>query len=173
MLLADELCVLFVSDIVLKGISSWNHLINSSYLLSFYSFSFDWLSSLSLFTASLMMAKLLCQALIPIAQQLVLKSESLFEQKNRAKFRHQMWCPHLKWVKDICDVAVFMWTGCSRCNAFMIAAIHWILLSLCIEMLLQTYNKMWPFSLADAFSGVFVLSRFSLPLLAQHWKFFC
>ncbi len=44
----------------LKGISSWNNLINSSYLLFFLSFFLlDWLSSLSLFTASLMMAKLL------------------------------------------------------------------------------------------------------------------
>lgn len=46
-----------------------------------------------------------------------------------------------------------MWTCCSRFNAFIIWAFHWILLSLRIETLLQTDNKPWPFSFADAFAA--------------------
>lgn len=154
-----------------------------SSFLSFHSFFFlfflDWLSSCSLFYCLFDDGQAFVKLLFQLPGNRFLENETPFEQRNTAKLTHQMWCPlsersegHMWFCSpSVACVAVFMWTHCSGFNAFLISAFHWILLSLCIEMHPQTYNKPWPLSFA--FSGVFVLSRFSLPLLAQHWKFFC
>lgn len=116
----------------LKGISSWNNLINSSYLLSFLPFLFSFWTG-SLFTAFLVTAKLLLSSWVRLPGNWF-KSESLFEKENRDELAHQMWCPCLKQVKDICDcfsssfghkLAASLWACRSGYNAFIIAVIGW------------------------------------------------
>lgn len=108
----------------LKGISSWNNLINIIFFLHFFFSLLDRLSSRSLFTASLTMAKRL-RSFIPIAQQLVLKKESPLERRNWAKLTHQTWCPHLGGVKDIWDfLPPYFCTHeslCSCCSPFLLS----------------------------------------------------
>ena len=150
-----------------------------SSFLSFFFFFFFWTGShLVPFLLLLWWWPSFCKAFIPIAQQSVLEKRLLLNSRTQpnshircdAPFWEE-WRTYVIFFVSIACVSVFMWTHCSGCNAFLISASHWILLSLCIEMHPQTYNKPWPLSFA--FSGVFVLSGFSLPLVVRHWKFFC
>lgn len=155
----------------LKGISSWNNLINIIFFLFGFFFLLDWLSSLSLFSASddgQTFVKLLFQ--LP-GNRVLKKRDSLWtEELSQAHTSNVM--PPSEWSEGhmrlcfpcSCDHAVLDF-------AFIISVLYWILLSLCIEMLQQNRNK--PRPLSFAFSSAFVLSWFSLPLLVQPWKFFC
>lgn len=169
-------CLFFCFWYRLKGNSSWNNLNNSSYFITLFFFFFllqmhslDWLSLLPWWWPSFY------QAHIPVAQQMVLKSKSPFEQRNRARLTHQIWCPHLKGGMGIYDF-LFLYSCLCLCEHPVPDLALCIVESYLVWALRCSYKPTIDLGLSpftDAFSSVFVLSRFSLPLLARHWKFFC
>ena len=133
----------------LKGNSSWNNLIRSSYFLSFFFLSFflaNALAQLALI-ASLMMSKLLSGSYSSCPVNCFKKQVSFWTEEQSHTHTSDM-MPLFErrdghiWFSFFVQLPAFVWTSCARFGALY----SWVLFSLSIEMLLQTYNGPEPFS---------------------------